>query len=191
METLLTAERLTAGWKRPVVGPLDFALGRGEVVGLLGPNGAGKSTVLAALAGRARVFSGRLGKRPGLSIALQTQAALPADGIPLSGRELLALTGAAATGLPDWLGDRLGQRYDELSGGQRQYLSLWAILDAPADLVLLDEPTNNLDRAGSEHLAGALRTRAEHGAGVLLVSHDRDFVARVCDRVVLLAGLEN
>ena len=73
-----------------------------------------------------------------------------------------------------------------LSGGQRHYLTLWAILQAPADLVLLDEPTNNLDVAGVAHLTEHLRDRAAAGAGMLVVSHDTAFVEAVCDRVIVL-----
>ena len=107
-------------------------------------------------------------------------------GVPLSGRELLALTGATVDGLPPWLAGRIDDRLDRLSGGQRHYLTLWAVLQAPADLVLLDEPTNNLDAAGTGHLASALRRRAESGCGLVLVSHDHDFVDQVCDQVIVL-----
>jgi ATPase subunit of ABC transporter with duplicated ATPase domains len=107
-------------------------------------------------------------------------------GVPLSGRELLALTGATVDGLPPWLAGRIDDRLDRLSGGQRHYLTLWAVLQAPADLVLLDEPTNNLDAAGVGHLAIALRRRADSGIGLVLVSHDHDFVDQVCDQVIVL-----
>lgn len=183
---LLQAKELVAGWQRPATAPLDFTLESGRILGLTGPNGVGKTTVLSALAGRARVFSGTLTLRPGLRLALQTQDVPPVDGLPLSGRELLALTDAAPDGLPSWLAGRLDQRLDRLSGGQRHYLALWAILQAPADLVLLDEPTNNLDTAGVAHLASALRARVAAGSGVVLVSHDHDFVAQVCDQIVVL-----
>ncbi|HOW63372.1 MAG TPA: ATP-binding cassette domain-containing protein [Candidatus Contendobacter sp.] len=183
---LLHATKLVAGWQHPTTAPLDFTLENGRILGLTGPNGVGKTTMLAALAGKARVFSGSLEIRPGLRVALQTQDVPPVDGLPLSGRELLALTAASPDGLPPWLAGRLDVRLDRLSGGQRHYLALWAILQAPADLVLLDEPTNNLDAAGVEHLAGALRERVARGAGVVLVSHDHDFVAQVCDRSITL-----
>jgi ATPase subunit of ABC transporter with duplicated ATPase domains len=183
---LLRIEHLVAGWQRPATRPVDLTLVAGEIVGLTGPNGVGKSTLLAALAGRATVFSGRIELRPGLRLALQTQDIPPIDGLPLSGRELLALTGAGATGLPPWLAERIDIRLDRLSGGQRHYLALWAILQAPADLVLLDEPTNNLDAAGVAHLTAHLRERAEAGAGVIVVSHDAAFVKAVCDRVIVL-----
>jgi ATPase subunit of ABC transporter with duplicated ATPase domains len=185
---LLRIEHLVAGWQRPATQPVDLTLAAGEIVGLTGPNGVGKSTLLAALAGRATVFSGRLERQPGLRLALQTQDIPPVDGLPLAGRELLALTGASPAGLPPWLAERIDSRLDRLSGGQRHYLALWAILQAPADLVLLDEPTNNLDAAGVAHLTAHLRERAEAGAGVIVVSHDAAFVEAVCDRVIVLGA---
>lgn len=183
-DLLFAAEGLVAGWEQPVTPPLSLALAAGEIVGLVGPNGVGKSTWLAALAGGARVFGGRLDKRPDLRLALQTQATPPFSGLPLCGAELLRLTGARPEGLPPWLTDKLAWRLDRLSGGQRHFLALWAILQAPADLVLLDEPTNHLDLAGVAHLGDAVRRRASEGAGVLVVSHDHDFVDAVCDRIV-------
>lgn len=186
MSFLFKIEQLVVGWKQSVNRPLDLTVMAGEVVGLTGANGVGKSTLLAALVGRSRIFSGRLQIRDGLRIALQTQDIPPVEGLPLSGRELLALTGASSSGLPHWLVERIDLRLDQLSGGQRHYLSLWAILHAPADLVLLDEPTNNLDAAGVSHLAAHLRERAAIGASVLLVSHDHAFVNQVCDRTLVV-----
>lgn len=190
MNALLAAQALVAGWQRPATRPVDFSLEAGEIVGLTGPNGVGKSTLLAAFAGRARIFSGRVEQREGLRLALQTQDIPPVDGLPLSGRELLALTAASAEGLPSWLAERLDVRLDRLSGGQRHYLALWAILQAPADLILLDEPTNNLDAAGVAHLAAHLRKRAAAGAGIVVVSHDAVFVESVCDRVTVLGACD-
>ena len=186
MSPLLQAHGLVAGWRTPATQPIDLVVLAGEIVGLTGPNGVGKSTLLAAIAGRARVFDGRLEKRPNLRIAVQTQEVPPVAGLPLSGRELLALTEASPAGLPAWLADRLEQRLDRLSGGQRHYLALWAVLQAPADLVLLDEPTNNLDAAGVRHLTAHLHDRARDGSGIVVVSHDAAFVAAACDRVVTL-----
>jgi ATPase subunit of ABC transporter with duplicated ATPase domains len=183
---VLGADGLGAGGQQPATRPVDLILAEGEIVGLTGPNGVGKSTLLAALAGRARVFSGRFELRPGVQLALQTQDVPPVDGLPLSGRELLALTGAKPDGLPPWLAERLDLRLDRLSGGQRHYLALWAILQSAGDLVLLDEPTNNLDAAGVAHLTAHLRERAVGGAGIVVVSHDAAFVEAVCDRIVVL-----
>jgi len=188
MNCLLRAQGLVAGWQQPATQPLDLTITAGEVVGLTGPNGVGKSTVLAAIAGRAKVFDGRLERAPGIRLGLQTQDVPPVVGMPISGRELLALTDATPLGLPPWLADRLDVRLDRLSGGQRHYLTLWAVLQAPADLLLLDEPTNNLDQAGVAHLTAHLRERAENGSGLLVVSHDAAFVEAVCDRVIELGA---
>lgn len=183
---LIEARDLVAGYAAPVCGPHSLALVRGEILGVTGPNGCGKSTLLGALAGSVRIFTGTMRRAPGLRVTLQTQRQPRVDGLPVSGSELLALTGAVPAGLPDWLAGRVSERLDHLSGGQRQFLHLWACLQAPGDVVLLDEPTNNLDQDGVEQLAGALRARAAAGAGLIVVSHDADFVAAVCDRVLSL-----
>jgi ATPase subunit of ABC transporter with duplicated ATPase domains len=62
---------------------------------------------------------------------------------------------------------------------------VWACLRAPVDLVMLDEPTNNLDRAGVEFLEQALLERADRPA-ILLISHDHRFLQSVCDEIVEL-----
>jgi len=183
---LLEVDALSAGYVRPVVGPVSLSLAGGEILGIVGPNGCGKSTLLGALIGSARIFSGTVKKQKGLRLSLQQQHTPAIEGIPFNGRELLSLTGAGGEGLPPWLATRLSERLDKLSGGQLQFLSLWACLQAPADVVLLDEPTNNLDPEGVVFLEGALCRRAAEGVGLLIVSHDARFMDVVCDRTVVL-----
>ncbi len=185
---LLRVTGLMAGYTAPVAGPLGFELRRGEILGLAGPNGAGKSTLLKALWGGVKVFGGRVEKAPGLAISHQAQSFDDLRGVPLTGRELLALTGAAPAGLPPWLAERLDWRLDRLSGGQLQFLRLWACLAAPADIVLLDEPSNNLDRAGVDYLADWLG-RAHVDQGIVIVSHDPALIDRVCTRVIEVGGV--
>ena len=180
---LLTVQRLSAGYTRPVVGPITLSVCLGDVMGIRGPNGSGKSTLLNAIAGSAKIFSGRVEKRPGLRVSHQQQSPLPLEHVPLSGQELLTLTGASGESLPSWIKPLVKRRLDRLSGGQLQFLQVWACLKAPVDLILLDEPTNNLDPPGIEHMAKELiRMRLSHA--VLIISHDQHFLERVCTHVV-------
>jgi zinc transport system ATP-binding protein len=176
---------LTAGYGKPVVGPISFDVQPGQVIGIRGPNGSGKSTLLRAIGGGARIYSGRVERRPGLRIAHQHQNPLPLEDVPLSGRDLLTLTRASLRGLPHWIEPLLDLRLDRLSGGQLQLLQVWACLKAPVDLVMLDEPTNNVDRAGVECLERVLLAR-EGRPAILLISHEHRFLQAVCERIVEL-----
>lgn len=193
---LLAVDGLVAGWSRPVVGPVSLALSAGEVVGLWGANGSGKSTLLATIAGLARCFAGQVRRASGVQVAVQPQAPVRFTPLPVTGRELLAIAGAdagsghSASDLPDSLQRLLPQRLDRVSGGQHQLLSVWAALSGRSRLVLLDEPTNNLDPAHTAVLVEILAARAADRA-VLLVSHEWDFLAAHCTRVLELVSEPN
>lgn len=180
-EWLLRVDGLCAGYARPVVGPISFCVERGDVITVRGPNGSGKSTLLNALVGGAHLFSGTIHRRPGVRISHQQQAALPLDSVPLSGRELLALTDADVGGLPDWIAPLVGKRLDRLSGGQLQFMQVWACLKAPVDVVLLDEPTNNVDPQGAQHLKMQINAmRPTHA--ILVISHDHALLDGISTR---------
>jgi len=181
-DALLEADGLTAGYDAPLLGPLSLRVDPGEVIGVWGPNGCGKSTLLKAVAGKARVFSGELRCRPGLTLGWQLQQPVRLEEMPFSGRDYLRYAKAVQEP-PSRLAQWLDRRVDTLSGGQFQLLAVWAILGGAADLVLLDEPTNNLDPEGELLLADMLR--AEQGErAVLLVSHERRFLYEACSRVL-------
>ena len=180
-------QRLEAGYDRAVVGPLSLTLGPGEIVALWGPNGAGKTTAMNAIAGSAHVFAGAVRKRPGLRVSHQQQNPLSLRDIPMSGRELLALTRSDAAALPPSMQPLLARRLSELSGGQLQLLQVWACLTAPVDVAMLDEPTNNVDAAGIELLRQVI-SQARAGRAVLLVSHDRRFIEALGARIVEVGG---
>jgi zinc transport system ATP-binding protein len=184
-DALVVLDRVEVGYERPVVGPFSLAIEPGEVVAIMGPNGAGKSTLLNAITGAAHMFAGTVYRRPRLLVSHHAQSPLPLNNVPLSGRELLALTNAELAGLPDTVRPLLSRRLSELSGGQLQILQVWASLAAPVDLVLLDEPTNNLDAAAVGMLETAIRARPA-GRAIVLVSHDRGFVNAVASRVTEL-----
>jgi ATPase subunit of ABC transporter with duplicated ATPase domains len=182
-DAILEIRALEAGYTAPIIGPVSFDILPGEVLGLVGPNGSGKSTLLKAIADDARVFAGEIRRKSGLDVAWMEQQAVRLPEMPFSGREYLHFAAADREPPPGQMLAWLDQRIDSLSGGQFQLLRCWAVLACEAELVLLDEPTNNLDTRSERALADALnRDYAERS--VLLVSHDRDFLKRVCDRVL-------
>jgi zinc transport system ATP-binding protein len=178
---LVAAHDLVVGYDRPVLGPVSFGVAAGEVVGIWGPNGVGKSTLLKGVAGTARIHAGRLDRSAELSLAYQGQQPVRLAEMPFRGREYLAYLDAQHAEPPARLAGWLDRRVDRLSGGQFQLLTVWACLASGADLVLLDEPSNNLDPQSMELLTDLLRTPEGHGA-VLLVSHEWAFLEAACDR---------
>jgi zinc transport system ATP-binding protein len=197
-QPLLHVEGLVAGYGRPVVGPISLDVFPGEVVGLWGANGCGKSTLLNAIAERADLLAGRILRRPGLVIAYQEQTPVRLPSMPVTGRELLRFAGASMQDMPAAIQAVSGRRIDRLSGGQYQLLCVWAAIAGRADLILLDEPTNNLDPAREALLTemltpSRLARRDASGArslpdrGVLLVSHERRFLEDTCSRMIEIA----
>ncbi|MBK1651819.1 ABC transporter [Halorhodospira halochloris] len=178
-QPLLKIKELRAGYSQPVVGPLTANINPGEVVGFTGPNGSGKSTIMRVLTGQARAFSGQIAPAPGINIACQAQSPYQGGELPLRGKELLALMGAEPEVLPQPLHHLLNRRVDRLSGGQRQSLIVWSVIGHSGELILLDEPTNNLDSQGRELLIEGLNNLSEH-RGALVISHDHEFVRQVC-----------
>lgn len=184
---LLIVRDLVYGYTGPVAGPVSFQVEPGEVLGLGGPNGCGKSTLLRAITGQSRIFSGDIVRCNGLTVTHhQQRPELPPE-LPLLGRELLRVMGADRRDAPPFIQPLLDRPINRMSGGQFQLLEAWACLGGDAELVLLDEPTNNLDGGAIEALADFIRA-ARPPRAVLLVSHERDFLARNCTRIVELAG---
>ena len=183
MTVLLELDGVRAGYRHAVVGPVSFKVSPGEVVGLSGPNGIGKSTLLGVVTRTARVFSGRVALADGVRVAHHRQRPERLAEIPLRGRELLAITGADVAGCPSLLRERLALPLDELSGGQYQLLLAFACLGSPADLVLLDEPSNNLDPDSVGALTALLQATPAT-RGVVVVSHEATFLEACCTRIV-------
>src|SRR5690606_33418174 len=164
---------------------------RGDRIGIVGPNGAGKTTLLRMLIGALEPDSGRVRIGANLEIASldQRRASLDPE---TTLRE--ALTGGGSdtvrvNGEPrhvigymrDFLftPEQAGTPVARLSGGERGRLALARALTLPSNLLVLDEPTNDLDIETLELLQELL---ADYPGTVILVSHDRDFLDRVVDR---------
>ena len=167
--------------------PASLRLRPEDRIGVLGPNGAGKSTLLALLAGELVPAAGERRVDPDLRVGYFAQH--QSEQLDLEASPLAHLTrldpAAAEQRLRDFLGGMgfPGERADapvgQCSGGERVRLVLALLIwQAPA-LLLLDEPTNHLDLDMREALAEALENYA---GGLVVVAHDRELLARVCDR---------
>ncbi len=181
------ALRLKGIWHELRDGPailrdVTLAIAPGELVALMGRNGAGKSTLLRHAAGLMRPTRGRIQAGGRVGLLLQN----PGDYLVHETVAEEALPGAlAAVGLDPV---RFGPRHPrDLSGGERQRLALAVVLgdlEAPPELLCLDEPTRGMDRGAKEELAGLLR---DLRVAVLVATHDPEFAAAFAERVVLLA----
>jgi ATPase subunit of ABC transporter with duplicated ATPase domains len=182
---LLELIGVRAGYARPVVGPVSFRISPGEVLGLKGVNGVGKTTLLKLVSGEARLFAGRIERPPDLTVAHHRQRPERPPELPLTGLEVLRVASVDTAGLPARMTEVGRLCLDEMSGGEFQLLHAWACLMGPARLVLLDEPTNNLDQEAIDLLLAELETLSPD-RGVLMVSHDTPFLEATCDRIVSL-----
>jgi ATPase subunit of ABC transporter with duplicated ATPase domains len=180
---LLHLNALVAGYTTPVVGPVTLRVCPGQIVGLSGGNGSGKSTILKAITGVARIFSGTIERDPGLTLAHQWQRPERPPELALRGRELFGLLGADPRHAPACIQPLMNRPLHTFSGGQYQLLQAFAGLCSPVRLVLMDEPTNNLDGHALAALSTLLQELSPDRA-VLLVSHERPFLEEYCSHLV-------
>jgi ATPase subunit of ABC transporter with duplicated ATPase domains len=184
--------------QRTILDRVTWRLAPGERVGLVGVNGAGKSTLLRALTGEQPLQSGRRKVGKTVQIAHLTQEVRELDRFTdwrvieaiedvrqwttLGGKEISASQLATRLGFP---GGRQQARVGDLSGGERRRLQLTRLLLAEPNVLILDEPTNDLDIETLTSLEDVL----DGWAGTLVVvSHDRYLLERVCDHELALLG---
>jgi zinc transport system ATP-binding protein len=172
---------------------VDLTIRPGEILTLIGPNGAGKSTLVRLVLGVLRPDRGRVERRATLSIAYVPQRLAIDASLPLTVDRFLDLPRRHSRGekravLADVdLADVEDQELETLSGGQFQRVLLARALLAEPDLLVLDEPAQNIDYRGQLELYDLIaELRGSRGCAVLLVSHDLHLVMRATDRVVCL-----
>ena len=217
MNNVLEAEGLRRSFTQgdvvlPVLRGVDFAVGKGEIVGLLGPSGSGKSTLLQAVGLLEGGFEGSI------RINGNEAAALDDDGRTTLRRDTLGFVYQFHHLLPDFtalenvvipqlvrgatradanaraqslltslgLAERLTHRPSKLSGGEQQRVAVARALANRPALVLADEPTGNLDEATADIVfAEFLRLVREEGSAALVATHNERIAAKM-DRVLRL-----
>ncbi len=186
---LLSAEHLSKNYgMKTLLEDAAIYLEQGEKIGVIGINGTGKSTLLRLLSGTEAPDEGAVRRDPNVqvsylrqnpemnpnaSILEQVFLGFPGDFREL--KEFEAKTMLTKLGLTDY-----DQKIGTLSGGQRKRVALCTALIHPADVLLLDEPTNHLDAYMVEWLEQWLRN---FRGGIIMVTHDRYFLERVCNRI--------
>ena len=188
-DALIRAEGLRFAYPggTELLGGLDLSLQRGMRIALLGPNGCGKSTLLKLLLGELDPSSGEVVRHPKAAVTAISQGRGELDGSRsildnLADRASVVDTGQGTVLAHVYL-TRFGFPVEDqsrpaatLSGGERNRLLLAKAMLSPADLLVLDEPTNDLDIPTLQNLEEAL---LEFGGTLLLVSHDRFFLDQV------------
>ncbi|MGM0766623.1 MAG: ATP-binding cassette domain-containing protein [Pseudomonadota bacterium] len=179
----------------PILRDITLQVQRGDIVTVIGPNGSGKSTLLKTIIGALKPSNGRIVLSPGLSIGYVPQRLHIDETLPMTVKRFLQLPRRASApairstmanaGVPDLL----DQQLLSLSGGQLQRVLLARALLEEPDLLLLDEPTQGLDRRGTANFYKQIdRIRHSLNCGVIMVSHDLQVVMRQSERVICLNG---
>ncbi len=186
---ILSLEKITKSYiDAPVLDGVSLYVGEGDRIGVIGANGAGKSTLMRIAAGVLKPDAGNVVVSSGARVSYLAQSPefpehmtvmeavfhqLPAHG---DEQEYEARAMLTRLGITDTQAD-----VTTLSGGQRKRVAIAAALIRPCDLLLLDEPTNHID---AEMIAYLETQLARRSGALMMVTHDRYFLERVCNRIV-------
>ncbi len=186
------AEKLTIGHQKgaPLTDEMSLRIRRGQKIAVIGPNGAGKTTFLKTAAGLIPPLSGRceMGQNVFPARFDQHSASIVSEDSVLKHfmKHFPAMTekdARSALGAFLFRGTDVYKTVKELSGGEKARLVLAELLNERPNLMLLDEPTNHMDIAAKETLESAFRA---YSGTMIFISHDRYFVDRVADALLIL-----
>ena len=184
---------VTKGYgERVLIDDLSFKVPAGAIVGVIGPNGAGKTTLFRMIAGREKPDSGEviIGHTAQLAVVDQTRESLPNDktaweaisgGLDILTVGRFEMPSRAYLGRFNFKGPDQQKNVGQLSGGERGRLHLAATLLKGGNVLLLDEPSNDLDVETLRALEDAL---SEFAGSALVISHDRWFLDRIATHIL-------
>jgi ATP-binding cassette subfamily F protein uup len=195
---VIEAKRLSKSYdERKIVADFSLRVLRGDRIGIVGPNGSGKTTLVSLLTGALAPDDGSIRLGANLDIATLTQHrdslspnTTVADALTGGSGETVMVNGApkhVVGYMRDFLfsPEQARTPLSKLSGGERGRLMLAQVLAKPSNLLVLDEPTNDLDMETLDVLEDML---ADYPGTVLLISHDRDFLDRLVTSVIAPEG---
>jgi len=205
-EPIIRFQGVSLGYGQHVVlDNLNLEVHKGDFLAIIGPNGAGKTTVLRAILDRIRPGTGQLYRLEGLRYGYVMQRQLLDTLFPFSVSDIVRM-GRFGRRSPweRWLPDDVravgealritgletlsGRLYRELSGGQKQRTLIARALASEPEVLILDEPTNDMDMKGESRIMDLLREiRMGMGVTIIMVSHLLHVVLNYADRFVLLA----
>jgi len=194
---VIEAKNISFGYgARPIIGNCSTMIMRGDRVGLIGPNGSGKTTLLRLLLGQLQPQTGTIRHGTNLDVAYFDQLHAQLDDAKTirdnicDGAETVEINGRRRHiigYLEDFLftSEQAAEPVSRLSGGERNRLLLARLLTKPSNVLVMDEPTNDLDIETLELLEELL---VEYPGTLLLVSHDREFLNNVVTSTLVLEG---
>ena len=196
-DQVIEFEKITKGYGEfPLIKDLSFSVPKGAIVGIIGPNGAGKTTLFRMITGQETPDAGnvKIGKTVQLAYVDQHRDALHGDNtvydeitegkseIPFGN---LTIPARNYVGRFNFKGSDQQKKVGVLSGGERNRVHLAKLLKSGKNVLLLDEPTNDLDVGTLRLLEDAINGFA---GCVLVVSHDRFFLNRICTHLLVFEG---
>lgn len=196
MAAILSAEHITKAYTlKKLLTDVTLYIGEHDRIGVVGINGTGKSTLLKILAGLEEPDSGTVMRKNGLRVSFLPQ--MPDYSVERTAVEQVLFDAPKDVGAPDeyeakTLLSQFGiSDFDAdvrtLSGGQKKRVALAAALIRPVDLLLLDEPTNHID---AQTIALLEEKLGKYRGALMMVTHDRYFLDRVCNRIAEISGGE-
>ena len=196
MAAILSAEHITKAYTlKKLLTDVTLYIGEHDRIGVVGINGTGKSTLLKILAGIEEPDSGTVMRKNGLRVSFLPQ--MPDYSVERTAVEQVLFDAPKDVGAPDeyeakTLLSQFGiSDFDAdvrtLSGGQKKRVALAAALIRPVDLLLLDEPTNHID---AQTIALLEEKLGKYRGALMMVTHDRYFLDRVCNRIAEISGGE-
>jgi len=209
LSPLIQFQNVTLGYRRrsPVLSNLNFSIQEGEFFGIVGANGSGKTTILRAMLKILAPIKGRIALAGGderMRFGYVPQRAFIDEMFPLTAREIV-LMGRYGTLAPGrrptprdreiaeqqlalaGISDLAGERFRDMSGGQKQRTLIARALAAEARILLMDEPTVGMDLEGEHAILGLIsRLHAETGITVVYVTHRLSELANTAQRLLLL-----